>query len=140
MKTKRRRPADLLLAISDRPAPEGFVSLEFLPFEVRPEDWRPAWAERGARRKQWETLTRSEGLAVLGLLGLPLQARTKLRTGVTTAMAKAKASALKKLNLEGKADLLELHRSAGIALQQRMWADDPRRPKRPMDRSGRPRA
>ena len=126
MKIKRRRPADLLLATSDRPAPAGFVSLEFLPFEVRPEDWRPAWAERGARRKQWETLTSSERLAVLKLLGLPVPERKRLRAGDTT-VAKGKASALKKLKLESKADLLELHRSAGIALQQRMWADDPRR-------------
>jgi hypothetical protein len=127
MKTKRRRPADLLLATSDQPAPDGFVSLEFLPFEVRPEDWRPVWAERGARRTQWGTLTGNERLAVLKLLGLPLPARQRLRSGRTSAEAKGEASALKKLKLESKADLVELHRSVGIALQRRMWADDPRR-------------
>jgi hypothetical protein len=103
----------------------SFVELAFLPFDVSDADVRPAWAERGKKRKAWNSLSAVERRVALRLLQvkMPRQLIGGARPATIADVRKYKHPCLHKLGCGSVADLLSLHREFAIKFERRAWAD-----------------
>lgn len=120
----KRRP-------SDPPIPAvigakgSFLELAFLPFDLSGADFRPAWAERGKRRKAWDSLSQIERRVAIRLLGvrLPRQLFPRSVNGTSAArIAKYRRSCIGKLGCKSVGELLDIHRECGLKMQRKVWA------------------
>ena len=120
----KRRP-------SDPPIPAvigakgSFLELAFLPFDLSGADFRPAWAERGKRRKAWDSLTQIERRVAIRLLGirLPRHLLPQSVNGTSAAqIAKCRRSCLRKMGCESVGELLNIHRECSLNMQRKAWA------------------
>jgi hypothetical protein len=118
----KRPPNPPILAATG--ANGSLVELAFLPFTFADADIRPAWAERGKRRKAWNSLSEAERRVALRLLKvkLPRQLISGARPATIADVRKHRYSCLRKLGCGSVADLLGLHRKFALKFERRAWA------------------
>jgi len=103
----------------------SFLELAFLPFDLSDADFRPAWAERGKRRRAWDSLSQIERRVAIRLLGvkLPRQLLPRRVNGTSAShIAKHRHSCLRKLGCKTVGELLDIHREFGLDIQRKVWA------------------
>lgn len=119
-----KRPSDPVVAAIGQTG--SFIEVAFLPFTVPPGDFRPAWAERGKRRRQWDSLTLIERRVAIRLLGfqLPRQFHGSGEHRATLAdVRKYRRSCLKKLGFSSSTDLVGFHRDFQLKSERRVWTE-----------------
>ena len=117
-----KRPPDPIIAAVEQTG--RFVEVAFLPFDLSDADVRPAWAERGKKRRQWESLNEIERRVVLRLLGIkmPRQLLRKVCPATAAEARKHQGSCFKKLGLASGGELIELHREYRLKFERHAWA------------------
>jgi hypothetical protein len=119
-----KRPSDPVVAAVGQTG--SFVEVAFLPFSVPHGGFRPAWAERGKRRRQWDSLTLIERRVAIRLLGfqLPHQLHGGCQRRATLAdVRKYRRSCLKKLGFSSPTELVGFHREFRQKFERKVWVE-----------------
>jgi hypothetical protein len=118
-----KRPSDPVVAAVSQTG--SFVEVAFLPFSVPHGGFRPAWAKRGKRRRQWDSLTLIERRVAIRLLGFQLPRQFHGGEGRATLadVRKYRRPCLKKLGFSSSAELVGFHRDFRQKFERRVWAE-----------------
>jgi hypothetical protein len=125
VKHRTKLPDNLITAALPEQSSGGFAQLAFLPWQFGSEEARPFWADRGKRRKQWDSLFPVQCRVAFHLLGIGDKQHLQPSRPITRDEIKRHERAcLRKLGFAQLGDLLEFHRSAWATFQERLQNAD----------------